>query len=337
MKKRFLFPVVLIMILALMPSAAASSPFVYTDEDTGASFTVPSGWKMEDADDSWKHIDAVFTSSKYPGASIIYQNLDLWGTLSDVEKAGITRADYNNSVFSVEDIPVLFGVSPISATQVTYNGYTYFYFEVLVSPDKYNTPTAFTMAHLFRIENGWGYLFQVSGTPLSPYYGDFEELLNSMSYPEVKRSPFRNMPPVVTLLLGVLITAAACLLVPAIFCIKKKRLLTKEIKRIVWINGGCVWLLLQILTLALGGKPNSGIAVFLWSGVAHWLLRRNCALDDKQYMHNNFNRLVECKSCGYRSRDYFENCPQCGKGAKQYVYLNDSSAQPVPSEDNTAQ
>ena len=32
--------------------------------------------------------------------------------------------------------------------------------------------------------------------------------------------------------------------------------------------------------------------------------------------------FTRCKSCGYRNKNFFDACPQCGKYAKEYVYLN---------------
>lgn len=45
-------------------------------------------------------------------------------------------------------------------------------------------------------------------------------------------------------------------------------------------------------------------------------------MPDSDYVEDDPNRLTECKSCGYRDKNYFDACPQCGKYAKQYVYLN---------------
>ena len=83
-----------------------------------------------------------------------------------------------------------------------------------------------------------------------------------------------------TLLLDLAITVFFYLLVPVIFCLRKKSLAQKQIKTIVIINGIVVWLMFQILTLELTGESSSGVAVLLWSFVAYKLLRRYCLAKD---------------------------------------------------------
>lgn len=38
---------------------------------------------------------------------------------------------------------------------------------------------------------------------------------------------------------------------------------------------------------------------------------------------NDLNRVLECKACGYRDKNSFNDCPRCGRYAKRYVYLNE--------------
>lgn len=45
--------------------------------------------------------------------------------------------------------------------------------------------------------------------------------------------------------------------------------------------------------------------------------------EEKIELPEDPNRITECKSCGYRDKNFFNACPKCGNYAKQYVYLNE--------------
>ena len=44
--------------------------------------------------------------------------------------------------------------------------------------------------------------------------------------------------------------------------------------------------------------------------------------EEKAELKEDPNRVYECKSCGYRNRDYFEMCPECGNRTKRFAYIN---------------
>lgn len=125
---------------------------------------------------------------------------------------------------------------------------------------------------------------------------------------------------IVTLILDLILTVFFYLLVPVIFCIRKKSMTKKQIKKVVIINGVCVCLFFGILA----GRVTA--AVFLWSWVAKKIMERVLLVDDERDgLREDPNRLYECKSCGYRNHDYFENCPKCGNNTKRYAYINQES------------
>lgn len=82
---------------------------------------------------------------------------------------------------------------------------------------------------------------------------------------------------VLSLVISLFITAVAYLIVPIIFCIigyKTYRSYSiKTIRKIVIINGACVWLLFQIISIS-AGETDASPAVFLWSAVAYWLMKK---------------------------------------------------------------
>lgn len=85
------------------------------------------------------------------------------------------------------------------------------------------------------------------------------------------------MELVTYLIFNLFITAAAYLIVPIIICIigyKKLRLFSlSTIKKIVIINGVCVWLIFQIIRVNQG-ITGASAAVILWSGIAYAIMKK---------------------------------------------------------------
>lgn len=86
---------------------------------------------------------------------------------------------------------------------------------------------------------------------------------------------------VISLVISLIITAFAYLLVPIIVCIIGRRSLRlfskKTIRKIVIINGVCVWLIFQIIRL-IQGDTGISTAVFLWSAVAYWIMNKSLVI-----------------------------------------------------------
>ena len=83
---------------------------------------------------------------------------------------------------------------------------------------------------------------------------------------------------IISLIFDFILTVIAYLLVPAIFCIAgynaNRSYSLKTIKKIVFINGGCVWVILQIARFYLGETRASMSGVLLWSFVAYWMMKK---------------------------------------------------------------
>lgn len=79
----------------------------------------------------------------------------------------------------------------------------------------------------------------------------------------------------ISLLVGIPITAIAYLVVPVLFCTSKKKRTEKQIKRIVALNGICVWMIFAIINITSDVNRTSG-AIFLWSAVAYFLMKKYC-------------------------------------------------------------
>lgn len=80
-------------------------------------------------------------------------------------------------------------------------------------------------------------------------------------------------------LLQTLVTAFCYLCIPGCVCVLcwayDKKLSLKAIKRIVLIHGFLMWLILQVIRIERGMEGTSA-AVFLWSSLAYWMLKKKC-------------------------------------------------------------
>lgn len=197
------------------PVVAAGS-IVYKDQDTGASFTIPDGWTQEALSKDREFIDIKFTSTQFEGATILYGSTDVWSQMTASEKAGYTRAECDNSIFTKADVAEMYSVPVSSVKEVTYNGQTYYKAEVTTYAEAYGITLPVTMTQVFRIENGWWYSFQVSGTSADKHYGDFEDLLRTVEYPKTDNSSSGFV------LIAVLVVAAAAIVGVVVY--KKKKL-----------------------------------------------------------------------------------------------------------------
>lgn len=64
------------------------------------------------------------------------------------------------------------------------------------------------------------------------------------------------------------------------------------------------------------------LSYFIWYRLNMKYFKKRINVITNDYLPDDPNRMTECKACGYRNKNYFDACPQCGKYAKQYVYLN---------------
>lgn len=93
------------------------------------------------------------------------------------------------------------------------------------------------------------------------------------------------MELVLSLIFDIGLTAAAYLIVPIIITIigyKKLRLFSlSTIKKIVIVNGICVWLIIQIIR-TYHGITGTSYAVFLWSGIAYAMMKKFLTIGEKR-------------------------------------------------------
>ena len=199
------------------PAPEYTPSFEYKDSVTGLTFTVPEYWLEVPLSKEREIIVAKFASQKEDGLSIMYGRSDIWSEMSASERAGLRRADVDNSLFTEEDLSSLSGAGISRVTKTTLGGKEYFRYTYEAKQNLYGLEFDVAMTVLTRIENGYMYQFQFSGLS-NPYYKDFETLVSSVQYPEVKNPIFSGAAVAVI----VLMSAALVLVLISIFIIRKK-------------------------------------------------------------------------------------------------------------------
>ncbi len=157
---------------------------VYKDEEAGCEFTMPGGWSRDDFLTEAKLLDVKFKSDKNDSMTILYGSEDIWGNLPSRIKKDSFREDYDNSMLTSDDVADMLGASGSELSKVYYNGYEYYKYVYDYSASKNGIEVSVKMTSILRIENGYMYMFQFSGDSSSPYYSDFESVLESAEYSE---------------------------------------------------------------------------------------------------------------------------------------------------------
>lgn len=290
--------------------------FVYTDADTGVSFTVPENWKEQDDKQNTKNIDAVFEAE---GNKIAYSSVDVWLTIPDSEKIGINRTDINNSGFSKEDIADMYSTTADKISVVQFNNTEFFLGEATYTKDDEGTQIPVTTTQAVRYDNGWMYMFQFSGTKDSYNYNDFEELLNSIEFKNSTmntpinnnylglnldlndsiNSPSYNFSSVedtnepklsngVIIAIDFLITIIVYMFYPITIIIRKKKYTKKELRKITLFNAFAGFLIFTVINFVFGVEHVANMAAaFIWSSIAEMILRKTSLKQEPEQILNN--------------------------------------------------
>jgi len=130
------------------------------------------------------------------------------------------------------------------------------------------------------------------------------------------------------LVLSLVITVVAYGAFPFIFAKTRKKPVTK--KKYRWLCYGINFAVMMPF-IVVNGEASGG-PYLLWTWIfSRWgegiLCDRGCMLDG-DYLPNDPNRMVACKTCGYRDKNFFDACPRCGHHAKKYVLVTPTSPTP---------
>lgn len=166
-------------------SGEDTKPFVYTDQESGLTFTVPANWKEEAFNGDREVLDVKFASTKEASYIMMYSSSDLWSELTLAEKIGHTREDVNNKLFSRENVAQIYLITPDKVSTVYYSGREYYKCEVIKTVEVMGAEITVVMTILTHFDNGWMYAFSFGGTSDDVLYSDFETLVKSVKYPAV--------------------------------------------------------------------------------------------------------------------------------------------------------
>lgn len=144
--------------------------FLYRDENTGIEFTVPANWRLEPPSQDLDLINATFSSNREPGLYIIL------GSIERRKKMPPSKEDFAKAM----------GTEKSEVSTVSYGGKEYYKYTITIPDSIYGIDFETIHTRLTSFENGYAYVFNFSGDSTSPYYGDFEALLESAKYPTVE-------------------------------------------------------------------------------------------------------------------------------------------------------
>lgn len=167
------------------PASKAEEPSTseYIDTETGVSFLLPQSWEQVPLSVESEYVKARFVSTKDADLQIMYASTDIWETLSDAEKSGLTRADINHKWFPKSALAIVSDIPITSIETADYNGYEYYTFPTTITDRSLGVPIERPTYNAFRISDGYMYTFQFAGDAENPYFSDFESILGAVKYP----------------------------------------------------------------------------------------------------------------------------------------------------------
>ena len=150
----------------------------YLDDDLDIEFVVPSGWREIKFDKEGSNFTAKFISEDGKKMKIEYKRADMWTSIPDLEKEGITRRDINNSLFSKADIAEWFGVTADSVKTKKYGENEYYICDSRITTSNGKMWIRDTFAT--TMQDGYIVSFVFSGSEEHELYKDFEKVLESL-------------------------------------------------------------------------------------------------------------------------------------------------------------
>lgn len=178
----------------VIPEVVETTPsFIYTDDESGVTFTVPENWIETPMTEERETLDVKFTSNLKDGLTIIFSSQDVY-EMGISEAPNIhSRSDVNNSILTKADVAEICGCLEQNVSMVSYGGSEYFCAEYENVESVYGLTINIPMVYLMRLENGWMYTFQYGGEKGSEYFDDFTNLVSSVKYPAVKSEFIEDM------------------------------------------------------------------------------------------------------------------------------------------------
>ena len=260
------------------PAGSKNTPsFTYHDDESGLEFAVPANWTEAEMTENRETLDAKFTSNE-SSALILFASMNAWDSLSSEEKAGMSKADVNNSFFNTDDIAEVFGCNEGAVIRSQYGGKDYYKATWTAANTVAGITLATPVTGLFRAENGYCYMFWFYGIANGDQFDDFVELVKSATYPVINDTNndyvVLNEYAVLDIIFSLVITAVIYSLPIIIYryAIRKAAVERKRAKKIAVIYGVCAFVVMSVLLALLNGEASAGISILLWSWINYRVL-----------------------------------------------------------------
>lgn len=293
-----------------------TSAFVYTDDDSGVTFTVPANWKEVPMSEDRDFLDAKFVFNQDEAICIFYGSTDLWSQVGTGEQEGYTRADIDNYFFTREDIAESMGVPADEVSTATYGGKEYYRAEITSADTSLGIAVSVKLTYLMRLENGYIYQFEFGAPASHELFPVFEELMDSVEYPQDVVTPGNSVVTDVpssdemdlteenrsssagfgkwnlnAILLNLLLTIVLHPLPLWVYryAIKKEPIEPKRAKRIVVMDAVVVFVVIVCISTVTGGTASSA-AVVLWGVICYKSLTSGYTERRKSFPANPYYR-----------------------------------------------
>ena len=299
MSRKF-FVFLLVFCVFIGAYAVGADTVRYTHEASGLSFTLPDGWSQMETKAEWEYIDAGFSCDADPLALIYFGTSDIWAQTDPADKIGYQRSDINAEMFNAADFADIYGVDLDAVKPETYNNMQYYKILQTATKSVNGVDITVTSTTMSCIDNGWMYQFQFSGTEESPYYADFQALLNTVSYPSSQTTtstayttapaPFSTDTPYsqtteskdslswsfADILLSLVITITVYTIPVLVyrFGIRKTPMEPHAAKRFTIVYAVIGFVIMCILVALVNGGAASGGGLLLWSFINYKILTK---------------------------------------------------------------
>lgn len=266
-----------------------SAAFVYKDDVSGVTFTVPANYKQKELEQNKESIQ--FCSIDDPYVFFQYMMIDLWADTPAAERGDSSREDIDKlyQFLTQSELEEFFECPIRNFHTERYNNNDYHVFSMAIT----DTNMSIDIVTAAAFKNGCAYLFQYPGTEGDEHYADFVGLLNSVKIPSIAH-PIGSTPPgsikesnssiarfrqllAENLVLWIIVNLSLTILIHPLplwlyrWCIRKKPVAPKRAKKIVIIDAVIVFVVMNVIAYFGSGRV-TGAAIILWSWVSYRVL-----------------------------------------------------------------
>ncbi|MBE6952194.1 MAG: zinc ribbon domain-containing protein [Ruminococcaceae bacterium] len=270
-----------------------SPAFVYTDEVSGVSFTVPENYKQKELEQNNGSIQ--FYRIDAPHVILQYMMTDLWADIPASERGDASREDIDkmHQFLTQSELEEFFDCPIWDFHTVRYNNNDYHVFSMAVTHVVGDTSIAVDITTAAAFKNGCSYVFQFPGTEGDEHYADFVSLLSSVKIPSIahpigstspgsikeSNSPLARFRQLLAedIVLWIIVNLSLTILIHPLplwlyrWCIRKKPVAPKRAKKIVIIDAVIVFVVMNVIAYFGSGRV-TGAAIILWAWVSYRVL-----------------------------------------------------------------